>query len=139
MARCRYSSTKLRTSVKLRDIILNGRMCVLRLFFPLLRNIFGKKQYIYSPGEHGTDPPVMGFKQVYNKVVIRWTTHNPLGLSQKDIEMAKFCDERGAELGDVDTGKVERAPADETDGNVLDNLLGQGVQECGPCAEKSKK
>ncbi|KAH8148877.1 uncharacterized protein LAJ45_07221 [Morchella importuna] len=76
---------------------------------------------------------------VYNKVVIRWTTHNPLGLSHKDIEMAKFCDERGAELGDVDTGKVERAPADETGGNVLDNLLGQGVQECGPCAQKSKK
>lgn len=76
--------------------------------------------------------------------MIRWTTHNPLGLSYKDIEMAKFCDEKGAELGEVGAGRQEQQQQpplspEETGGNVLDSLLGQGVQECGPCAEKSKK
>lgn len=72
--------------------------------------------------------------------MIRWTTHNPLGLSYKDVEMAKFCDEKGAELGELGTGKVEQQLVGEAGGSsVLDSLLGQGVQECGPCAEKPKK
>lgn len=83
----------------------------------------------------GADAPT----QVYNKVVIRWTTHNPLGLSHKDVEMAKFCDEKGLDLGALTADRL--LPAEETGapgGNVLDSLLGQGVQECGPCAEAKK-
>lgn len=30
---------------------------------------------------------------VYNKVRITWTTHDVQGLSSKDIEMARLCDE----------------------------------------------
>jgi len=45
---------------------------------------------------------------VYNKVTIRWTTHSPEGLSYKDVEMAKFCDGKGAELGEIGGGKFER-------------------------------
>lgn len=85
--------------------------------------------------EVGADAPT----QVYNKVVIRWTTHNPLGLSHKDVEMAKFCDEKGLDLGALTADRL--LPAEETGapgGNVLDSLLGQGVQECGPCAEAKK-
>ncbi|KAA8899026.1 transcriptional coactivator/pterin dehydratase, partial [Sphaerosporella brunnea] len=36
---------------------------------------------------------------VYDTVRVRWTTHNPKGLSDKDVEMAKFCDEKAAEVG----------------------------------------
>ncbi|CUS07780.1 unnamed protein product [Tuber aestivum] len=46
--------------------------------------------------------------RVYNKVTIRWTTHSPEGLSYKDVEMAKFCDGKGAELGEIGEGKFER-------------------------------
>ncbi|CAD0108746.1 unnamed protein product, partial [Aureobasidium uvarum] len=41
---------------------------------------------------------------VFNKTHVRWTTHRPLGLSSKDIVMARFCDEAGfrhGELADV--------------------------------------
>jgi len=71
---------------------------------------------------------------VYNKVVIRWTTHKPEGLSHKDVEMAKFCDEKGKELGEADRGKLEMASA----GGSLDTLLGEGVRECGPCSKTSE-
>lgn len=38
---------------------------------------------------------------VYNKVVVRWTTHNPRGISSKDIHMAKFCDNTAEDLGEI--------------------------------------
>lgn len=38
---------------------------------------------------------------VYNEVVVRWTTHRPRGISSKDIHMAKFCDRTAAELGEI--------------------------------------
>ncbi len=38
---------------------------------------------------------------VYNKTHIRWTTHNPLGLSSKDTAMARFCDDAGEQGGEV--------------------------------------
>jgi len=36
---------------------------------------------------------------VYNQVQIRWTTHRPLGLSEKDLTMAHFCDAAAADFG----------------------------------------
>ncbi|KIW08009.1 uncharacterized protein PV09_00955 [Verruconis gallopava] len=41
---------------------------------------------------------------VYNTVFIRWTTHQPKGLSEKDVAMAMFCDEHAKELGVLDDG-----------------------------------
>jgi 4a-hydroxytetrahydrobiopterin dehydratase len=41
---------------------------------------------------------------IYNRTHVRWTTHNPEGLSAKDVEMATFCDRVGAEKGEVDAG-----------------------------------
>lgn len=35
---------------------------------------------------------------VYNRVSIEWTTHDPKGLSIKDVEMAEFCDRKAAEV-----------------------------------------
>ncbi|MYM65742.1 4a-hydroxytetrahydrobiopterin dehydratase [Pseudoduganella sp. FT55W] len=32
------------------------------------------------------------WSNVYNKVQVRWTTHDAGGLTQKDIDMAQFCD-----------------------------------------------
>ena len=36
---------------------------------------------------------------LYNQVTIEWTTHKPLGLSIKDVEMAEFCDRTANEIG----------------------------------------
>ena len=38
---------------------------------------------------------------VYTKTDIRWTTHNPKGLSSKDTTMAEFCDRAGEEFGEI--------------------------------------
>ena len=33
------------------------------------------------------------WSNTYNRVFVRWTTHNPAGLSEKDTHMATLCDE----------------------------------------------
>ncbi|KAG9620340.1 hypothetical protein KCU95_g20101, partial [Aureobasidium melanogenum] len=38
---------------------------------------------------------------VFNKTHVRWTTHKPMGLSSKDVLMAKFCDEAGGRHGEL--------------------------------------
>jgi len=45
---------------------------------------------------------------IYNKTHIIWTTHQPRGLSEKDITMARICDEKAKEFGEVesDAGSV---------------------------------
>ena len=32
------------------------------------------------------------YMQVYNKVSIRWTTHQPRGLTELDVKLAQLCD-----------------------------------------------
>lgn len=41
------------------------------------------------------------WSNVYNTTFIRWTTHSPPGLSVKDVEMARFCDEQALHFGEV--------------------------------------
>lgn len=41
------------------------------------------------------------WSNIYNQTTIRWTTHNPEGLSHRDITMAKFCDEAGKQFGEI--------------------------------------
>lgn len=44
---------------------------------------------------------------VYNSVFIRWTTHSEPGLTDMDVEMARFCDERAEELGEIKSNRTE--------------------------------
>jgi 4a-hydroxytetrahydrobiopterin dehydratase len=39
------------------------------------------------------------WSNLYNKVTVEWTTHQPEGLTVKDIEMAEFCDRKADEIG----------------------------------------
>lgn len=39
-------------------------------------------------------------KQVYNTTYIRWTTHEPKGLSEKDVELAAICDALAKDFGE---------------------------------------
>ncbi|ORY63196.1 pterin 4 alpha carbinolamine dehydratase-domain-containing protein [Pseudomassariella vexata] len=41
------------------------------------------------------------WSNVYNTTFIRWTTHNPKGLSTKDVELAAICDSLARDFGEV--------------------------------------
>lgn len=80
---------------------------------------------------------------MYNRVIVRWTTHNPKGLSDKDVEMARFCDAKALEVegsvkmgrdGDGDGAGGRGVKAEDT---VLGGMI-RGGEECAPCARASK-
>ncbi|KAG5983366.1 hypothetical protein E4U55_000104 [Claviceps digitariae] len=56
------------------------------------------------------------WSNVYNTTFIRWTTHSPKGLSEKDVRLAALCDALARDFGELDpepTGcEVRRALAD---------------------------
>ncbi|KAI0132293.1 pterin 4 alpha carbinolamine dehydratase [Xylariales sp. AK1849] len=41
------------------------------------------------------------WSNVYNTTFIRWTTHNPEGLSAQDVELATICDSLARDFGEV--------------------------------------
>jgi 4a-hydroxytetrahydrobiopterin dehydratase len=63
---------------------------------------------------------------VYNTTFIRWTTHSPPGLSEKDVLMAKFCDEQAVVFGEV----VEEAGEGERVGRELVDVVGERAGDC---------
>jgi 4a-hydroxytetrahydrobiopterin dehydratase len=77
-------------------------------------------------------------------VIVRWTTHNPAGLSDKDVDMARFCDLKAAEIGvkvaaprTAAEAKPSPSSAGQEEGNVLEQLLPAGG-ECKPCSGTQK-
>ncbi|KAL7958852.1 transcriptional coactivator/pterin dehydratase [Trichoderma compactum] len=62
------------------------------------------------------------WSNVYNTTFIRWTTHIPKGLSDKDISLATLCDSLAKDFGELELGPAScemKNLADEvvTDGN----------------------
>lgn len=61
------------------------------------------------------------WSNVYNTVFVRWTTHRPRdpevspGVTRVDVEMARVCDEKAEEAGEVFDGE---------DGDGEERLLG---------------
>lgn len=52
------------------------------------------------------------WSNVYNKVFVRWTTHNPRGISNGDLTLADLCDkfanrDESKEIGSSSAGKKE--------------------------------
>ncbi|KAH8889844.1 transcriptional coactivator/pterin dehydratase [Thozetella sp. PMI_491] len=41
------------------------------------------------------------WSNVFNTTFIRWTTHNPKGLSAKDIQLAAICDSLARDFGEI--------------------------------------
>ncbi len=66
------------------------------------------------------------WSNIYNKVFLRCTTHSPRGLSRKDLALARFCDERAREMGEVELKPVaeaeSRAKGDEKLRGLVDEL-----------------
>ncbi|RDW61519.1 hypothetical protein BP5796_11411 [Coleophoma crateriformis] len=75
-----------------------------------------------------------GFKKcwVYNTTFIRWTTHSPPGLSEKDILMAKFCDEKASEAGEAEGAGAET-------GGIGKELADRVAVEGGDCCVPKKQ
>jgi len=40
------------------------------------------------------------WSNVYNTTFIRWTTHSPKGLSEKDLDLAAICDSMAKDFGE---------------------------------------
>lgn len=68
--------------------------CKLKNHHPEWSNV--KLLAVYDPGTLANKPP-----QVYNTTFIRWTTHNPSGLSAKDTSLAALCDELARDFGEI--------------------------------------
>ncbi|KAI1747930.1 pterin 4 alpha carbinolamine dehydratase-domain-containing protein [Xylaria castorea] len=75
------------------------------------------------------------WSNVYNTTYIRWTTHNPEGLSAKDVELAALCDALARDFGEVVVVVVD------DDGNtaqshslrqVADRVVGDAGDCCTP-------
>lgn len=52
---------------------------------------------------------------MYNTTYVRWTTHNPKGLSTKDLDMAAACDAIARDFGELDPEPVSCAVRDVAD------------------------
>ncbi|KAK2046560.1 transcriptional coactivator/pterin dehydratase [Colletotrichum somersetense] len=52
------------------------------------------------------------WSNVYNTTFIRWTTHNPKGLSSKDLELAMICDALARDFGEVEASPAAGTAAD---------------------------
>ncbi|RKF78628.1 putative pterin-4-alpha-carbinolamine dehydratase [Golovinomyces cichoracearum] len=61
------------------------------------------------------------WSNIYNTVFVRWTTHSPAGLSEKDIIMARFCDCSAKKLGEIVAEIGESTPSKER--NLVDDIV----------------
>ncbi|XXG94429.1 hypothetical protein Hte_000685 [Hypoxylon texense] len=68
---------------------------------------------------------------VYNTTYIRWTTHNPKGLSAKDVELAAICDSLAKDFGEI----VE---AGSGDSSALKQVADRVVVDAGDCCTPKK-
>ncbi|KAI1461951.1 transcriptional coactivator/pterin dehydratase [Annulohypoxylon moriforme] len=73
------------------------------------------------------------WSNVYNTTYIRWTTHNPKGLSAKDVELAAICDGLAKDFGEI----IEEASGGD-DGCVLKQVADRAVTNAGDCCTPNK-
>lgn len=72
-------------------------------------------------------------QQVFNTTFIRWTTHNPKGLSSKDLDLAATCDALARDFGEV----VEESTKDQdaSASSQLCSLTNKAVTGSGDCCK----
>jgi len=76
-------------------------------------------------------PPV-DLAQVYNTTFVRWTTHDPKGLSAKDVDMAEVCDSVAKDFGEIE-GAVDAGAACE-----MQSLANTAASASGDCCAPRK-
>jgi 4a-hydroxytetrahydrobiopterin dehydratase len=70
------------------------------------------------------------WSNVYNTTFIRWTTHNPQGLSDKDVSLAAICDALAKDFGELDP-----EPAAPVARDLADAVKAAAGGDCG-CGPK---
>ncbi|KAG5656588.1 hypothetical protein KAF25_000175, partial [Fusarium avenaceum] len=79
------------------------------------------------------------WSNVYNTTFIRWTTHNPAGLSDKDITMAAQCDVLAKRLGELAPESEPTAAAETEDQScAIRGLADRAAGAAGDCCTPKK-
>ncbi|KAI1468792.1 transcriptional coactivator/pterin dehydratase [Daldinia caldariorum] len=73
------------------------------------------------------------WSNVYNTAYIRWTTHYPQGISEKDVELAAICDGLASDFSEI----VEEPGAGNT--CELKRVVDHAVTSAGDCCTPAKK
>ncbi|KAF5667868.1 dehydratase [Fusarium heterosporum] len=80
------------------------------------------------------------WSNVYNTTFIRWTTHNPAGLSEKDIALAGQCDALAAQLGELAPEPETPAAAETEDQScAIRGLADRAAGAAGDCCTPKSK
>ncbi|OTB15480.1 hypothetical protein K445DRAFT_317738 [Daldinia sp. EC12] len=76
------------------------------------------------------------WSNVYNTTYIRWTTHNPKGLSAKDVELASICDGLASDFGEI----IEGPSVGDGDKTTceLKRVADRAVTNAGDCCTPKK-
>ncbi|RYP03065.1 hypothetical protein DL764_005414 [Monosporascus ibericus] len=76
-----------------------------RTLEPLLESAGSGGRWTLTPNGAGLERSfkfkTFGKTWVYNTTYIRWTTHNPQGMSAKDVELAAVCDGLARDFGEI--------------------------------------
>ncbi|KAK1641096.1 pterin 4 alpha carbinolamine dehydratase-domain-containing protein [Colletotrichum phormii] len=79
------------------------------------------------------------WSNVYNTTFIRWTTHNPKGLSDKDLKLALICDALAKDFGEVEVPASEAtAGGGEAVGCGIRGLADKAAGTAGDCCTPKK-
>ncbi|KAF4499769.1 pterin-4-alpha-carbinolamine dehydratase [Fusarium agapanthi] len=77
---------------------------------------------------------------VYNTTFVRWTTHNPAGLSDKDISMAAECDALAEQLGELPPEPTAPVAAETEDQScAIRGLADRAAGAAGDCCTPKRK
>jgi len=68
------------------------------------------------------------WSNVYNTTFIRWTTHSPPGLSEKDVVMARYCDEQAEIYGEL----IVEEEGSALGRDLADKVASEGKDCCVP-------
>ncbi|KAK0751094.1 pterin 4 alpha carbinolamine dehydratase [Schizothecium vesticola] len=75
------------------------------------------------------------WSNVFNTTFIRWTTHNPKGLSSKDLDLAATCDALARDFGEVVEESTKDQDADADASCRLSSLADKAVTGSGDCCK----
>ncbi|KAL0944308.1 pterin-4-alpha-carbinolamine dehydratase family protein [Colletotrichum truncatum] len=80
------------------------------------------------------------WSNVYNTTFIRWTTHNPKGLSGKDLKLAMICDALAKDFGEVEAPPSQSQPAPEEPASCgIRGLADRAAGTAGDCCTPKPK
>ncbi|KAM0277926.1 hypothetical protein ACHAQH_005469 [Verticillium albo-atrum] len=77
------------------------------------------------------------WSNVYNTTFIRWTTHEPKGLSEKDVTLATLCDQLAKDFGEVIEDE-DASTAKEAQSCALGGLANTAAAAGGDCCVPKK-